>query len=852
MCYLYISLFLRVPSSHPQSSAAESRSPLAVLTLLKKLCDHPRLLDPDVDYSSAFPTLALSNLNNKSIAAGAAATDLGLSLSGVSGAGGGGEELLYRAKGGKKSANTAVKSASSSGKSKSSSSSSSSTSGSGMRSSSSSSSSKSGSSKKSNSIGIAGTDCKRDTCTGPESEANADSEADDEEDDGRSFTDRVLIDALESVRNARARALSSGGAANAQVLSEEAEAEAAHDRRYAAVLLTLRDFALSYQNSNNSSSSLVKSDRRNIKCDDPGLASLELLLRADLAAGVVPSCLCLPPSFAIATNQQQQQHKQQASAGMSLLDLSLESSKMRVLVHLFTVLSSRGHRTLVFSRSTKTLDLVQRLASALSLGHERIDGSVPPAEREVRRARFQAPGATTPLFLLTTTAAGVGLNLTAADRVIVVDPSWNPAADAQAVDRCYRLGQRRHVVAYRLITAATVEEVTYRKQAYKHALSVAAVGLGGSGGGRLGGDGGASSAAATGGAAAAGAGGVAGGAFSKEELKEVFAYATPVSSTTLQMLQQLAGDDAAAAAEARLRRQHKGLRFDKKSSSGSSSSDADSNNDDDDGESGREDEDGVINLSPSKSKSKGASSKGARLSRREVDAARAAAMVSGGVECEHFLPLQTATTTSANSSADKTSSCSADVDAGDMLALALSSLALGGSSQSNTSIDTATIADKSDASSSIFSVLGVSDHSLLLKPRSVDVSHLFAGSSATVGKRNAANTGSSGGGASGRGRRRSSGPSAERLITEAATALDAVCDRGVTVSSGDGGGDTRLGRLNFAAGAMMELAEAAADGAGAVFGRGDDAGRKRALVETLFAFVKECAVLEKAKKANKK
>ena len=67
-------------------------------------------------------------------------------------------------------------------------------------------------------------------------------------------------------------------------------------------------------------------------------------------------------------------------------------------------------------------------------------------------------------FLLTTQVAGVGITLTGADRVIIFDPTWNPATDNQAVDRAYRVGQRREVVVYRLITCATIEEKIYRKQ----------------------------------------------------------------------------------------------------------------------------------------------------------------------------------------------------------------------------------------------------------------------------------------------------------------------------------------------------------------------------------------------------
>jgi superfamily II DNA or RNA helicase len=66
---------------------------------------------------------------------------------------------------------------------------------------------------------------------------------------------------------------------------------------------------------------------------------------------------------------------------------------------------------------------------------------------------------------------GLGLTITAADRVVIVDPAWNPAVDNQSVDRAYRIGQKRHVVVYRLITSGTVEEKIYRRQVFKSSLS---------------------------------------------------------------------------------------------------------------------------------------------------------------------------------------------------------------------------------------------------------------------------------------------------------------------------------------------------------------------------------------------
>ena len=73
-------------------------------------------------------------------------------------------------------------------------------------------------------------------------------------------------------------------------------------------------------------------------------------------------------------------------------------------------------------------------------------------------------------FVLTTGVGGVGLNLIAADRVVILEPAWNPAKDAQAVDRAYRMGQTRPVVVYRLNTCGTVEEKVFRRQIFKGSL----------------------------------------------------------------------------------------------------------------------------------------------------------------------------------------------------------------------------------------------------------------------------------------------------------------------------------------------------------------------------------------------
>jgi len=162
-----------------------------------------------------------------------------------------------------------------------------------------------------------------------------------------------------------------------------------------------------------------------------------------------------------------------AAAGLTESDLEGApdaSGKAGFLMGLLRHLADNGHRTLVFSQSRCMLDVLERAARAD--GHElvRIDGQVPPEERHARVERFQSDP-DIPLALLTSQVGGLGLTLTAADRVVIYDPAWNPAADSQSVDRAYRIGQTRDVVVYRLVTCGTVEEKVYRRQVFKGGLS---------------------------------------------------------------------------------------------------------------------------------------------------------------------------------------------------------------------------------------------------------------------------------------------------------------------------------------------------------------------------------------------
>ncbi|MDO9308667.1 MAG: C-terminal helicase domain-containing protein, partial [Deltaproteobacteria bacterium] len=115
-----------------------------------------------------------------------------------------------------------------------------------------------------------------------------------------------------------------------------------------------------------------------------------------------------------------------------------------------------GHRALVFSQFVDHLSILRRDLDNAGIAYQYLDGSTPQKDRQVRVAAFQSGDGE--LFLISLKAGGVGLNLTAADYVIHMDPWWNPAVEDQASDRAHRIGQNRPVTVYRLVAANTIEE----------------------------------------------------------------------------------------------------------------------------------------------------------------------------------------------------------------------------------------------------------------------------------------------------------------------------------------------------------------------------------------------------------
>ncbi|MDQ3263945.1 MAG: DEAD/DEAH box helicase, partial [Myxococcota bacterium] len=146
----------------------------------------------------------------------------------------------------------------------------------------------------------------------------------------------------------------------------------------------------------------------------------------------------------------------------------LQSAKLERFLELVQELGAEGHRALVFSQFTSHLALVREVLDAQGITYEYLDGQTPRGARAERVRAFQEGDAT--LFLISLKAGGFGLNLTAANNVIHLDPWWNPAVEDQASDRAHRIGQQRPVTVYRLVTRGTIEEQMLSLHEHKRAL----------------------------------------------------------------------------------------------------------------------------------------------------------------------------------------------------------------------------------------------------------------------------------------------------------------------------------------------------------------------------------------------
>ena len=160
-----------------------------------------------------------------------------------------------------------------------------------------------------------------------------------------------------------------------------------------------------------------------------------------------------------------------ALVGGSVDDLTA-NAKLDVLLPRLSEVTEEGHKAIVFSQFTSFLSIIRKRLDHQGVAYEYLDGKT--RNRGVAVERFQNDP-DCKLFLISLKAGGQGLNLTAAEYVFLLDPWWNPAVEAQAIDRAHRIGQRNRVFAYRLITRDTVEEKVLELQSTKRELADAII-----------------------------------------------------------------------------------------------------------------------------------------------------------------------------------------------------------------------------------------------------------------------------------------------------------------------------------------------------------------------------------------
>jgi len=166
----------------------------------------------------------------------------------------------------------------------------------------------------------------------------------------------------------------------------------------------------------------------------------------------------------------------QAACHPALVDRTrawASSAKLDVVLAQVREVIEEGHKAIVFSQFTSLLALFRAQLDREGLVYEYLDGAT--RRRGDRVKRFQ-DDPKCPLFLISLKAGGLGLNLTAAEYVFLLDPWWNPAVEAQAIDRTHRIGQTREVFAYRLVAGDTIESRILELQDRKRAVADAVLG----------------------------------------------------------------------------------------------------------------------------------------------------------------------------------------------------------------------------------------------------------------------------------------------------------------------------------------------------------------------------------------
>jgi SNF2 family DNA or RNA helicase len=161
----------------------------------------------------------------------------------------------------------------------------------------------------------------------------------------------------------------------------------------------------------------------------------------------------------------------QAACHPGLVDrsnLGMPSAKIELLMEQLAAIVDEGHKALVFSQFTSLLTILRDQLDRAAMPFAYLDGRTRMRSAQVERFQND-PGCR--LFLISLKAGGLGLNLTAAEYVYLLDPWWNPAVEAQAIDRTHRIGQTRQVFAYRLVAKDTVEEKILELQETKRDLA---------------------------------------------------------------------------------------------------------------------------------------------------------------------------------------------------------------------------------------------------------------------------------------------------------------------------------------------------------------------------------------------
>ena len=182
-------------------------------------------------------------------------------------------------------------------------------------------------------------------------------------------------------------------------------------------------------------------------------------------------CLCHPFLYSSAIEEISKSDSEQ-DVQRKLVEAS---SKFQLLQIMLPKLKERGHRVLLFSQFLMQLDLIEDFLNGLDLPFQRLDGNVGSLEKQKRIDAFNAPNSNLFAFLLSTRAGGVGINLATADTVIIMDPDFNPHQDIQALSRAHRIGQKKKVLVFQLMTKDSAEEKIVQIGRKKMALDQALI-----------------------------------------------------------------------------------------------------------------------------------------------------------------------------------------------------------------------------------------------------------------------------------------------------------------------------------------------------------------------------------------